>query len=204
MQRSEIVDPGIAAVEAEGSYLERMLNQTQIWPEIQVPGWEERVRIRPLGRGVEQECHIDAARWVKAKGLDPDTGNGKELYGERAAALILYRALVTFDSDPAKPSAAKPLSESFDKFINHPSISDIFISFAWDEYERVKTQCSPYIEDLPVKARAEIVAELKKNPNGTSLSHLPRGWLESCLRSMAEQLVTSTGSTSSTTSSSSE
>jgi len=204
MQRSEHVDPGIAAVEAEGAYLERMLGETQIWPEITIPGWSEPVRIRPLGRGTEQDCHVQAARWVKGSGLDIDQGVGKELYGERAAALILYRALVTIDSDASKPKAAKPLSESFERFIDHPSISDIFLSFAWDEYESVKRRCSPYIEDLPVAVRAELVAELKKNPAGMSFSSLPRNWLEDCLRFTGVLLQSSTGSKSSTTSSSSE
>jgi len=210
MQKSEYVEPGIAAVEADGSYLERMLTETQIWPEITIPGWAEPVRIRPLGRGVEQQCHAKAARWVKGLGFsidkpkDTENAPGHEMYGERAAALILYEALVTADSNPNNPRAAKPLAETFEVFINHPSISDTFLSYAWDEYENAKRACSPYIEDLPVAVRAEIVEGLKKNPTGMSFSELPRNWLEDCLRFTGTLLAASTGSKSSTTSSSSE
>ena len=213
MQRSEKVDPGVAAVEAEGSYLERMLDQTQLWPMVEIPGWDEQVRIRPLGRGVEQSCHAKAAQWVKAQGISPDPvsfiggegqGVGYQMYGERAAALILYQALVTADSDPANPKAAKPLAESFDRFLDHPSISDIFLQFAWNEYERVKQQCSPYLDDIPVGRREALIAELKKNPHAVDLSALPRNWLETCLRTTGSLLAQSTGSNSSTTSSSSD
>jgi len=170
---------GEAAVEMDGAtFLDRMIEGTPFWPKRTIPGWPGEVRIRPLGRGLEQACHVAALKWAKREGIDPDQGAGKELYEERAAQLILYEALVTGDSDPAHPEAAKPLARDVDEFINHPALTDAVITFFWREYNDVKMRCSPDIEDLSEELINELVAEIKKNQCRTLVELLPRRHVE--------------------------
>ena len=63
--------PGEAAVEMDGAtFLDRMIEGKPYWPKRQIPGWPGEVRIRPLSRGAEQECHVRAMAWANDQGLD--------------------------------------------------------------------------------------------------------------------------------------
>jgi len=197
---------GEAALEEEGAYLDRMLDGRLIWPKREIPGWPEAIRIRPLGRGVEQQHQIAALKWAGRQGIDTAQAPGKDIFEERAAVLILYQALITSDSVPPcdqyPDGLIKPLAKDFDSFYNHPNVSDVFIGLAWQEYEDVKRAVSPWIEDLPDRVIDEIVAEIKKNPHTTALERFTRPWLETLVRSLVSRSCESTGSSPDTSSSS--
>lgn len=198
--------PGDAQIEEEGAYLDRMLDGKLIWPKREIPGWPEQIRIRPLGRGVEQRHQIAAAKWCKAQGLDTSEGAGKDIYEERAAVLTLFDALLTADSEPPgdkyPEGLIKRLARDFDHFYDHPNVTDIFINLAWREYEDVKRCASPWIEDLPEAMVNDLVEQLKKNPRGIALDHFTRPWLLTLVTSMASRLHASTGSSHDTSTSS--
>jgi len=158
-------------VEEEGSYLDRMLDgNAPIWPMIELPGWDEPVRIRPLGRGIELKCHADAQAALTARNLDLRIPANRSLADEDAAMRILFEAVVTYDS---APDNVKRLASTYDDFASHPCITDKTIEDLWDEYDRVKVSVSPTKGDLSPERKAQLIEELKKNPYSTSTARMP-------------------------------
>jgi hypothetical protein len=179
-----------------GSYLDQMLKGKAIWPKRTLPGWPNPIRIRPLGRGTELECHGKAQSYVTHKGLDLSIEANKNLADELSALMILYEAIVTVDSTIEN---VERIASSFEQFQEHPALNDSAITFLWKEYEDIKGRLSPSFDNLPQEVQLELLAELKKNPTPTSMEHLPRRWIEALLISLVQDPAILIGSSSPTT-----
>jgi len=192
MDKPRMGDPGYAAVVMEGSLFERMLDGEPLWPEVELPGWDEPIRIRPLSRAQELACHARAQKFVASSlGLDLNVKTNQDIADEYASLYILYEALVTADSTP---NLVKQLHESFQKFVDSPILTDVTRDLLFREYTQAKLRQSAQLETLPDNVRDELIVELKKNPQSTSLDRLPQSWQVQLIRFMASQQDDSTGS----------
>ncbi len=195
MKEEELGRPELLEV-AQESYIDRMIRGKPIWPTRKIEGWEP-FRIRPLGYDEEARCHAEARRHLEEE-LKIDPSRFEDLANNEATVRILYKALITEDSDPDKPRLAKPLARDLDSWKAFPLLTDLNIALLWQEYVDVKLQLSTTFEAVPAEIREKILDMLKKNPNATPHEHWPRAWLMDLIGFLASQASSSTGSNSST------
>jgi hypothetical protein len=187
-------------LQQHGDYIDSMMEGKPRWPVREIRGMKP-FRVIPLGWSVEAKCHAEARKWVESElGLDPVAHD--DLASNEGTVRILYEALRTADSDPAKPKESKRLATTLEKWRDFPLLTDLNLSLLWAEYLDVKLSCSMHFEALPESVQNEIIEGLKKNPTSTSPERMPRQWHLALLTSLATLLRDSTGSSSPTSTSS--
>lgn len=140
------------------SLLARLKKGNRNTKRVDYPGTESPVLLRVLSEQEQQDAMIAAELYLKDKKIEISMGS-VDVYAAEQSVQILYRAL----RDPENPE--RPFAESPDEMRKLNSSGELNVLN--DQYREYELECSPDPMEMTQSDFDSLVADVKKNCEGS-------------------------------------